>query len=103
MAKPVPSVERAADRAKPVILLRARVRVAPLPARHLTPARGGEDAFACGRRKLSEIAHDVARRADEAGRRGERMGRIVARDEDAAAKHDAPPVAAGERHTAPQL
>src|SRR6266568_2022097 len=102
MAEPVPSVERAADRAKPVILLRARVRVAPLPACHLTPARDGENAFARGRRKLSEVTHEITRRADESGRGGERMGWIVARDDDAAAKHDASAVAAGERHAAMQ-
>ena len=90
MAEPLPAAERAADRAEAIMLLEAGMRIAPLTADHLAPARGGEHALARGGRELREIPREVARRADEAaGRRDSVLLEVAGDDESPAEQHPA--------------
>ena len=61
------------------------MRIAPLPPDHFTPAGDGQHALAGGGIELREPAREVSSSADEARRRGQRVGRIVTGD------HHAPP------------
>ena len=82
----VPAAERARDRAEPVPALELGMRHLPVAARHLAPAGDGEEALLRTRRELVEEQGQVMRGRDEAGRRGEAVGRRVARQDDAAAE-----------------
>ena len=89
MAEPVPAAELAAHDAKTVIALQARMRIAPVFARHLPAAGGGKHAAFRVRRQLREEAGHVGRRADEARGRGHRVGRVVAGNDEAPAHAEA--------------
>src|SRR5260221_2209361 len=79
MAEPPPLAEPPADDAEPVIALNARMRLAPSRADHLAPARRREDARLRRRRELGKETCEIAGGADKACRRGERIGRRLAR------------------------
>src|SRR5256885_9950460 len=100
MANPVPSANRAADRSETVIKLKAGIRIAPLAACHLAPARRRQHALASSRRELREVARDIGGRADEAGCGHDGGGWIIAPDHRAAAEQDAARVTARERRAA---
>src|ERR1019366_9086029 len=96
VAEPLPIGQRSRNRTQTVPALDARMRVAPEPPRHLAPARRREHALFRGGPQACEEARQIPARADEAGRRGERMRRVVAWDDDTAAQRQVGAVAARE-------
>src|SRR5689334_19688385 len=82
----IPTAERPAANAETIVFLDARMRRAPLPARHLAAARDRKDAALHLRRELREEARKIARGADEAGGGRNRVGRIVAGNDRALAQ-----------------
>src|SRR5271166_371016 len=85
MTEPLPIGRIGTCDAKPVIAFEAGMRITPLPAYHFTSAGDGQHALLRGWIELREPVCEVSSGADEARRRGQRVGRIVTWD------HHAPP------------
>src|ERR1019366_1297642 len=97
MTEPIPAVQCAADGAKAVVTLEARVLIAPLPADHLAPAGDGKHACAGLRRELAEEQRQIAGRAHDPAGRSDRVGREAARDHHAPAEDQLAAMAARHR------
>src|SRR6516165_7346888 len=83
MTIPVPLCCVAALDSEPIVALDTGMGITPLPADHFTAAGNSQNAFLRAGVELCEPPCEVSSRTDKACRRGERISRIVTRNDQA--------------------